>query len=157
MPTALRNYHYYLHLPHFTADRPMFVTFCKATHEPFPPRARAAVLEHCLYDNGKKIDLHAAVVMPDHVHLIFTPLHDLDGWPFSLPQIMKGLKGASARSVNRAMRTLGTVWQEEFFDHALRSDESLHSKIEYIRHNPVRKGLVKSPEEYPWLWVAKEF
>jgi hypothetical protein len=34
----------------------------------------------------------------------------------------------------------------------LRHAESLESKIRYVRENPVRKGLVGTPEEYPWLW-----
>jgi hypothetical protein len=35
----------------------------------------------------------------------------------------------------------------------LRSNERLKEKCEYIRQNPVRKGLVRTPGEYPWLWV----
>ena len=38
-------------------------------------------------------------------------------------------------------------------DHVLRSDESLEEKLEYVRQNPVRKGLCRTPEEYGWLWV----
>ena len=156
MPSALRHqYHYQRRLPHISADSPMLVTFCKSSKEPFLPHVRAVILEHCLFDNGKKIELHAAVVMPEHVHLLFTPLHDLEGWPFSLAQILKALKGTSARSVNRAMRVLGPVWQEESFDHVLGSDESMAEKIEYIRQNPVRRGLVKTPEAYPWLWIER--
>jgi hypothetical protein len=45
------------------------------------------------------------------------------------------------------------VWQDEFFDHVLRGDESLRETIDYIRQNPVRKGLVDKPEDYQWLWV----
>ena len=45
---------------------------------------------------------------------------------------------------------------DEFFDHVLRSDESLKDKCEYIRQNPVRRGLVTRPEEYRWLWVSPE-
>ena len=35
----------------------------------------------------------------------------------------------------------------------LRSDERLEAQAEYIRQNPVRKGLVDRPEDYPWLWL----
>ena len=133
----------------------MFVTFRKLGGKPFSAWARGVVLEHCLYDNGKKFELHACVVMPDHVHLLFTSRHDPEGWPFSLPQILKGLKGASARSINRGLGLVGSVWQDEFFDHVLRSDESLHPKIDYIRQNPVKRGLANKPEDYPWLWVQK--
>ena len=51
------------------------------------------------------------------------------------------------------MHTSGPVWEEESFDHVLRSDESLKEKCEYIRQNPVRRGLVKNPEDYRWLWI----
>ncbi|MBZ5573145.1 MAG: hypothetical protein LAO09_14840 [Acidobacteriia bacterium] len=73
---------------------------------------------------------------------------------FCLADILKGIKGASARNVNRLLGCSGAVWQEESFDHVVRSDGSLEQKIEYIRQNPVRRGLVKTPDEYQWLWVG---
>lgn len=97
--------------------------------------------------------IHAVVVMPDHVHLLLTPLRDADGNLVSLVGILQAIKGASAHSLNRALGRSGPVWQEESFDHALRSDESFDQKMEYIRQNPVRAGLVSRPEDYPWLWV----
>ena len=93
--------------------------------------------------------------MPDHVHLLLTPLCDEKGWPFALPFILKLLKGTSARSINRLLGTCGPVWQEESFDHVLRTQESFEEKLEYLRQNPVRGGLVKKPEDYPWLWVEQ--
>jgi len=153
---ALRSnpYEYRRRLPHFQKTSwPLFVTFCKFVREPLPPAARDLVLRHCLRERGHTLLLHAAVVMPEHVHLLLTPLRDADGWPVPLSKILKRIKGASARSVNRRLRTEGPVWQEESFDHVLRSDESLEEKLEYIRQNPVRRGLVKVPAEYPWLWV----
>ena len=93
--------------------------------------------------------------MPDHVHLLLLPLRDKKGWPYSLAVILKQLKGASARSVNKLLESRGPVWQEESFDHVLRSQESFEEKLEYIRKNPVRRGLAKSPEDYKWLWVEQ--
>jgi len=49
----------------------------------------------------------------------------------------------------------GPVWQEEFFDHVLRSNESLVDKVDYVCENPVRAGLVESEGEYRWLWKGK--
>ena len=103
----------------------------------------------------KKVHLHAAVIMPDHVHLLLTPLCDETGWPYGLPAILKLIKGISARNVNKLQGTAGPIWQEESFDHVLRSQESLKEKQEYIRQNPVRRGLVKKPEDYRWLWVEQ--
>ena len=90
--------------------------------------------------------------MPDHVHLIFSPLKDKDGNPFGLAEIMNGIKGASSHSINKALNRGGPVWQFESFDHVLRSDEKIASKVQYICDNPVRKGLVNQVNDYPWLW-----
>ena len=134
------------------AGSPLFVTFCKLSKDPLPPQARSVVLEHCLYDHGKTMELRVAVVMPEHVHLLLTPLSDGRGRPVPLSQILKRIKGVSARRVNQLLRTDGPVWQEESFDHVIRSGESLEDKVEYIRQNPVRRGLALKPEDYPWLW-----
>jgi REP element-mobilizing transposase RayT len=154
--TLERKYEYRRMLPHYQkAGRAVFLTFCKNNQISFTPEAKDAVLQHCSHDNGKRYELHAAVVMPDHVHLLLTPLRDEKGWPYSLPTILKLIKGTSARSVNRLTGTSGPVWQEESFDHVLRSQESFKKKLEYLRQNPVRSGLVKRPEDYRWLWAEQ--
>ncbi len=151
-----RKYEYHRMLPHYQkAGRILFITFCKVHQITFTPVAKDAILHHCMHDNGKRYDLHAAVVMPDHVHLLLTPLRDENGWPYSLPTILKLLKGTSARSINKLSNSCGPVWQEESFDHVLRSQESFEEKLEYLRQNPVRRGLVKRPEDYKWLWVEQ--
>ena len=144
-------------MPHYQlAGRTIFVTFCKLNRDPFPAAARDLILAHCLHDNGKRIDLEAAVVMPDHVHLLLTPLPDEQGMSHPLPLIMKLIKGISAHSINKLAGVSGPVWQEESFDHVVRSEKSFHEKLEYLRQNPVRKGLVERPEDYRWLWVGPE-
>jgi len=42
------------------------------------------------------------------------------------------------------------IWQRGFFDHVLRSDESYAEKWEYVRENPVRAGLVRIADEWPY-------
>src|SRR5439155_1326038 len=90
--------------------------------------------------------------MPDHVHMLFLPLRDEEGWPYPLVDILQCLKSVTAHRINRLLHTSGPVWEEESFDHVLRSDESLMEKCEYIRQNPVKAGLVQNPEDYRWLW-----
>jgi REP element-mobilizing transposase RayT len=154
MATA-HKYEYRRRLPHYQkAGRPVFVTFRRLNRDPLPAEARDVVLQHCLYGNGARFTLHAAVIMPEHVHLLLTPLRDAEAWPYELQGILKLIKGASARSVNRLLRQSGPVWQDESFDHVLRSDEGLQRKIEYVRQNPVRRGLAAKPEDYRWLWVG---
>jgi putative transposase len=83
------------------------------------------VLESCLHDNGAKFDLRVAVVMPDHVHMIFTPQINAQAMEVcSLAEIMDAVKGASAHKINKALGRNGRVWQIESFDHALRSSRA---------------------------------
>ena len=90
--------------------------------------------------------------MPDHVHLVFTQLRDEQGNIFGLAEIMNGIKGVSAHSVNKALKRRGPVWLYESFDRMLRTDESILQKVDYICQNPVRQGLVENVDDYPWLW-----
>jgi len=83
---------------------------------------------------------------------LLSPLRNVDGWNFSLPQIMHAIKGVSARKINLLLNRHGPVWQEEFFDHVLRSNDSLAEKADYICQNPVRAGLVEAEGKYRWLW-----
>lgn len=90
--------------------------------------------------------------MPDHVHMILTPRVDSErNEIYALHKLMRSIKSFSARRINLGLK-VRTIWQEESFDHVLRSSESLDAKIAYILANPVRKGLVSVPQEYPWLW-----
>jgi len=150
MPQAF----YRRQLPHLQCDfRQHFVTFCTDHRWILPERVRSIVLDCCLHDNAEKFDLRVAVVMPDHVHLIFTPLVDHEAMEiYSLANIMDAIKGVSAHKINQALGRKGRVWQPESFDHVLRSSESLDVKIQYLLENPVRKGLVKEWADYPWLW-----
>jgi len=92
--------------------------------------------------------------MPDHVHLVFTPLSDADG-PFSVAEIMQGIKTSSAHGINRALLHHGQVWQHESFDHVPRQEEAIDAKVEYVLQNPVRRGLVSKASDYPWSWAKK--
>jgi REP element-mobilizing transposase RayT len=171
----LAKYRYRRRLPHLQrADADFFITFRTArvvlTHA-----ARDLILDHCLREGGvaeravtgggarptintldtfePRIRLYAVVIMPDHVHLLLSPRRNRDGWPYPLVDILQCLKSVTAHRINKMLRLSGPVWQEESFDHVLRSDESLKEKCEYIRQNPVRKGLVMRSQEYQWLWV----
>jgi putative transposase len=91
------------------------------------------------------------VVMPDHVHVALNPLGDMDG-QVSLPEILQAIKSTSSHRINKELGHRGTVWQQESFDRALRQEEQLGDKIEYMLLNPVRAGLVRDPIAYPWMW-----
>jgi REP element-mobilizing transposase RayT len=148
-----RRYSYRRTLPHLQKNNhPIFVTFSTQKRWLLPENVRIHVLDSCLAEHQRVIELHAAVVMPDHVHLIFTALRETGGWIFSLPDIMRLIKGRSTHNINQTLGGAGAVWQDECFDHVLRGNESLREKVDYICQNPVRAGLVSGTENYPWLW-----
>lgn len=153
----LRRYNYRgRYLPHVQKDnRSIFVTFATHLRWHLPSCARDLALEACIHAHEKKCILQVAIIMPDHVHLIFTPLIGELGL-FSISQIMHGIKSESAHRINKALGRRGKVWQDESFDHVLRGDESLASKVAYILENPVRASLVKNSDEYRWLWRQPE-
>ena len=145
---------YRRNLPHIQpADRTLYVTFCTYHRWVLPESVGMPVLRHCLHDHEVKHQLHVVVAMPDHVHMIFTPGRDAAGALFGLAEIMNGIKGASAHTVNRMLQRRGHVWQDENMDHVLRSHEHLAVKVEYVLQNPVRKGLVRREEDWPWRWM----
>jgi REP element-mobilizing transposase RayT len=145
---------YRRNLPHLQRDgKRHFVTFVTRDRWELPPWARDIVLKSILRDDPLRYNLDAAVVMPDHVHLILTPAIDqLRRRVVPLFEIMKAIKGASARDINRKLACHGAIWQEESFDHVLRSAENTTAKLLYTLENPVRQGLVSIWQEYPWTW-----
>jgi REP element-mobilizing transposase RayT len=145
---------YRRNLPHIQKpDTPHFVTFRCVNQSTLTPELRDIVYHHCLFDHEKRIRMHAFTVMPNHVHLLFTPLRDPEGNHYPLATIMSGIKGSSAHRINKHLARRGTVWQDESFDHILRHEESFDDKVLYILNNPVRAGIVNHWQEYRWSWV----
>jgi REP element-mobilizing transposase RayT len=148
-----RHYDYRRKLPHLQPDNKIFfITFSTSKRWMLPNRARDIVMETCLRGDGHRFELHALVVMPDHVHLALTPRRDERG-PFRIPEIMQEIKSVSAHRISKETGHVGRVWQEESFDRALRREEDLSAKIKYMLDNPVRAGLVSTPAECRWSRV----
>ena len=145
---------YRRNLPHYQCDaKRHFITFVTTNRLELPPFARQIVLESCIHGDGIKYNLRVAMVMPDHVHLILTPLVCVERRRmYSLQEILGSIKKYSARRINSGLGGRGHVWQQESFEHVIRSSESLDAKVAYILANPVRAGIVSLPEEYPWKW-----
>ena len=104
---------------------------------------RAGAAERQLYE------LEAWVVMPNHVHLLLLPRVALAG-------IMQWLKGGTARQGNTIWGRSGEpFWQDESFDHWVRSEREFCRIAAYIEENPVSAGLVKAAEDWPWSSAAR--
>ena len=122
---------YVLHLP--TAFHPRYQT----RHDSFVAFGLRAAQSH-------NIAVGRYVIMLDHVHLfVCGDLH------FHLGKWIKALRQALSKSISSSMRH-DRIWQEGFFDHILRSDESMVQKWEYVRDNPVRAGFVTIWTEWPF-------
>lgn len=80
--------------------------------------------------------------MPDHLHLLLSPRVNRDE---SLSAYLKWFK----RWFNESQKP-DWDWITGGFDRLIRSDESVTEKWEYMRQNPVRGGLVKDPDEWPY-------
>ena len=132
-------------------NRILFITYSTWHRWKLPEIAKDLALDSCRRADGRNYSLYAAVVMPDHVHLICMPLFDANG-SISIPEITRTIKSESGHRINNALVRTGRVWQDESFDHILRGEESLRKKAMYILENPVRAGLSASPGEYRWMW-----
>jgi len=86
------------------------------------------------------------VIMPDHVHFFCSA--ELDAK--ALLTFMQAWKQWTSKRMARELNFSGNIWQEEFFDHVLRSSESDSQKWDYVRENPVRGGFVVRSDQWPW-------
>lgn len=88
--------------------------------------------------------LWAYVIMPNHVHILLRPR-------VLLSRITRGIKGVSARRANIVLGRVGKpFWQDESFDHWVRSGSEAERIRGYIERNPVLAGLVASPDLWRW-------
>ena len=141
-------------LPHWQmGGSTYFVTFRTRNIE-LPPAARKLVLEACLYFENKRYHLWSAVVMPDHVHLLLTPIEEEKGEWYSLSEILHSIKSFTAKKINKILNKEGNIWQDESFDRIVRDEKEFLEKWEYIRNNPVKKGLCKISEKYESLYES---
>jgi len=81
--------------------------------------------------------------MPDHVHLVV--------W---FPEIEKRVQTIVSKWKEWTAKTLKIEWQRDFFEHRLRKEESFREKADYVLANPVRAGLVKRAEDWPYVFIA---
>ena len=113
---------------------------------------RSDVKSCALFWNDTKWTVHMLTVMPDHVHIIATPLQRPDGSWYSLSEILKSVKGYSARLINRCRDRRGSVWQQESFDRIIRDDEEMREKARYVLLNAVQRGLSEDGWSYDGFW-----
>jgi len=107
------------------------------------PETASVILDSIRHRNEKGIwYCEAALLMPDHIHMLVS-FPDLP----SFAKVVGDWKHWLARQHKIS-------WQENFFDHRIRNDESGAEKWRYIVANPIRAGLMKEGETWPYCWIA---
>jgi REP element-mobilizing transposase RayT len=98
-----------------------------------------------------RYQLHSFVVMPNHVHLLVTPHVVATQW-------LGPLKGFTAHEANFILGRQGRpFWQDESYDHLVRSGTEFQRIRRYIERNPVKAGLACAVEEYPWSSAVPQY
>lgn len=120
----------------------VFVTVCTKARQKVLAREEmhSALLES--WRNAARWRVGRYAVMPDHVHFFCSP----GSWP---PPPLRGWMAFWKNGMSRGFPAL-TLWQRDFRDTQLRKEESYAAKWEYVRHNPVRHGLVDRADNWPY-------
>jgi len=143
------------YLPHWQiAGAVYFLTWRCADGVVLVEKERDIVLNSIRFWDGKRWEVYAAVVMPDHVHALVRPLEKDEGrWNLSV--LMHSVKSFSAHEILKLRKLsgiVGAIWMEEYYDRWMRDEQEIEEKWNYIQQNPCRAGLVPLPDEYQWLW-----
>ena len=113
----------------------------------FMDEKNAQTLLNCINNFRKegRYLLLAFVIMPDHLHIILSP----DGEE-EISKIMHSIKRGCARLINQMWSSKEPVWQRSFYERIIRDEKEFWEKVNYIYNNPVKSGLVESPEDYAY-------
>jgi acyl-coenzyme A synthetase/AMP-(fatty) acid ligase/REP element-mobilizing transposase RayT len=90
-----------------------------------------------LHEHRTSCHIIAWVVMPNHVHVLLRPIEG-----HALAEIMKRIKGVSARKINQLLGRNGSIWQADYFDRYIRDEDDRLRKVQYIENNPVAAKLI---------------
>ena len=97
------------------------------------------------YSKKYKVDVHAWIMMTNHVHLLCTPRHEK-----GISSMMQALGRRYVRYFNYQHKRSGTLWEGRYKSCLVESKTYLLNVYRYIELNPVRAGIVLSPGDYPW-------
>ena len=106
----------------------------------------AEIVQNALLQfDGERYFLHAWVVMPNHVHVLYT--REVE---WQLSQIAHSWKSYTASECNKLLQRKGEFWQREPFDRYIRDEKHFANAVFYIENNPVKAGLCDKSENWRW-------
>jgi putative transposase len=103
------------------------------------------------YRSHGKYLLHEFVVMPDHFHLLITPIETLE-------RTMQLIRGGFSYRAKKELGFAREIWQPSYYDRRVRDAEEYFAFREYIRRNAVKRGLATKPDDYRYSssWPGME-
>ena len=113
------------------------------------PACLSLVADALHYFEDVRYIQHAFVIMPNHVHVLFTPIggHALDS-------LIHSWKSYSAKEINKISERTGELWQRTYFDRIVRDEDHFRNCARYIRNNPQKAGLSSQRyHHYESAWV----
>jgi quinolinate synthetase A subunit len=131
--------------PHLALEQATYFITWKTDAE------KSIVLDALTHWDGKRCRVYAATVLSNHVHCIIRPF---DGETMS--DLTTSIRRFSAKAINTHRNESGHVWDDEPFDHILRSEASFCEKFLYTVRNAVLSGVAMTASSYPWTRVHTE-
>lgn len=101
------------------------------------------VRDSLFFLDGKKYELIAWVIMPNHVHILILPALGIE-----LEEITHSINSYTAHEVNKLLGRTGQLWEHESFDRYIRNETHRRNVIRYIEINPVKARLCLEPEDF---------
>jgi REP element-mobilizing transposase RayT len=132
-----------------------FATICTLDRQPhFNNKDLAEFIVSAIdfYINNNTVNVYCYCIMPDHIHLL---LSLNDNYPKDLSVWVSSFKRYISRETGNKFGILN-LWQRNYNDHMVRTDESFLNIAEYRLNNPVRKGFVNEWSEYPYSKIRIE-
>jgi putative transposase len=114
-----------------------------------------------LVRKARPFDIDAWVLLPDHMHCIWTlPEGDHDysnRWSQIKHHVSHVCRSQYEGGLTRSgkMRCEAAIWQRRFWEHRIRSDIDMERHVDYIHFNPVRHGYAKQAGEWPYSTFLK--
>jgi putative transposase len=115
----------------------------------FQTERNAELLLRVLQENRQqgRFQLHAYVIMPDHIHLLLTPAENV-----SLEKAMQYIKGGFSFQLKSPF----DVWERSFKEHRIKDEQDYIQHLHYVEQNPVRAGLSPTAEHFPYSSASSQ-
>jgi REP element-mobilizing transposase RayT len=137
-------------MPHWRlAGSVYFVTWRLTPSQPeLTSEECGSIMSALQHFDGRRYELYAGVVMPDHGHALVKPLET-----YRLQALVNSWKSFTSHKFCKEYGRKAPIWQEDYFDRIMRDEKEFLEKAQYILNNPLKRW--PKIEAYPWVWVKE--